>query len=195
LKKRPTASVFEKQMVKLSKVTTDLVSKGLPLTNKNLMRGLAKQGLKDVDRNKLNYLKEAMNKNDNFVVAISESQYQAMVRDIYEKINVIEDECFDLAKKDWEQHETETSTGEGDHMTYEKTKTIDNQHKPKADFYRLALDCQIAKTRILSGDVINASVALIESNFNRLRDEAKDYKMENERLREKLKALEPPVQE
>ncbi len=176
-------------MNKLGKVTTELVSQGLPLTNKNLMSGLEAKGLK-VDRFKLNYLKEAMNKNDNFVIAISESQYQSMIRDIYDKINIIEDECFDLAKKDWTQHETESSTGDGDHSTYERTKTVDNQHKPKHDFYKLALDCQIAKTKILSGDVINASVALIESNFNRLRDEAKEYQMDNERLREKLKQFE-----
>jgi hypothetical protein len=181
-------------MDKLGKVTTDLVKEGLPLTNKNLMSGLEAKGLK-VDRDKLDYLKQAMNKNDNFVVAISESQYSAMVRDIYDKINVIEDECFDLAKKDWTQHETETSTGEGDHSTYERIRTTDNEHKPKHDFYKLALDCQVAKTKILSGDVINASVALIESNFNRLRDETKEYKMENERLREKLKSLSPPVEE
>jgi len=194
LKKRPTVAVFERQQKVLSKVVTQLIKEGLPLTNKNLVSGLEAKGLK-VDRDKLYYLKEAMNRNDNFVVAISESQYQAMIRDIYDKIEIIEDECFDLAKKDWTQTETETSTGEGDHSNYEKTKTVDNEHKPKHDFYKLALDCQIAKTKILSGDVINASVALIESNFNRLRDELKEYKLDNERLREKLKAVESTPEE
>ncbi len=191
MKQRPTQKTFDKQLTKFKNVTTDLIKEGLPLTNKNLMSGLEKKGLK-VDKNKLDHMKRAVNKNNQFVVAISESQYSAMVQDIYDKINVIEDECFELAKQDWTQHEVQTSEDD-DGTNY--TRTTDNEHKPKHDFYKLALDCQVAKTKILSGDVINASVALIEPNFNRLRDEMKEYKMENERLREKLKALEPPVQE
>lgn len=191
MKQRPTQKTFDKHMKKFDKVITELIEKGLPHTNMNLMRGLAKKGLK-VDKNKLDHMKRAMNKNNQFVVAISQSQYSAMVQSIWDNIEIIEDECFDLAKKDWTQHEVQTSDDE-DGTSYERT--TDNEHKPKHDFYKLALDCQVAKTKILSGDVINASVALIEPNFNRLRDEMKEYKMEAERLREKLKALEPPVPE
>jgi hypothetical protein len=191
MKQRPTQKTFDKQLKKFEKVTAELIKEGLPLTNKNLMNGLETQGLK-VDADKLYYLKQAVNKNNNFVLAISQSQYSAMIQDIYDKIMIIEGECFELAKEDWTIHEVQTSD-DADGHSYEKT--IDNQHKPQSDFYRLALDCQTAKTKILSGDVINASVALIESNFNNLRNERDDYKKEAERLREKLEKQNATVHE
>jgi len=176
--------VFENQVQKLREVEISLMREGKPLTYKNLIMGLEQKGLK-VDRNKLYTLKQSLNKKNNFVISITESQYSAMIQDIYDKILLIEDECFKLAKQDWTVNTI--STGDGNRNNFQKHET--NHHKPKFDFYRLALDCQIAKIKILSGDVINASVALIEPNFNRLRDERDDYIKENQRLREKLESM------
>jgi len=181
---------MQKQLTVLRKVETELVKEGKPLTNQNLLRGLEAKGLKNIDRNKLYYLKKALGENNGFVLSIAESQYSPMVQDIYDKILLIEDKCFELAGKDWTQHETETSVGDGDRDSYTRDKTVDNEHKPQHDFYKLALDCQTAKTKILSGDVINVSVAMIERNFNRLRDEKEEIKQENLRLQAKVAKLE-----
>jgi hypothetical protein len=197
LKKTPTKKVFASQLTKLREVESDLSKEGLPLTNKNLLLGLEKKGMKNVDRNKLYHLKKTLGENNQFVLSIAQGQYSSMVQDIYEKIMIIEDECYALAKQDWTQHETETSIGDGtenDRQTYTKNKTVDNEHKPKHDFYKLALDCQTAKTKILSGDVINVSVAMIEGNFARIRDENAEYVKEIQRLREKNEKLEKQIE-
>lgn len=188
--KRPTQKVFQKQLTVLRTVETDLVKAGKPLTNQNLLTGLETKGLKNINRNQLYYLKKALGENNGFVLSIAESQYSPMVEDIYNKILLIEDKCFELAGNDWTQHETETSVGDGDRDSYTRTKTTDNEYKPQHDFYKLALDCQTAKTKILSGDVINVSVAMIERNFNRLRDEKEEYLRENLRLKDRIEKLE-----
>jgi len=191
--KRPTAKTFDKQLASLRTVETALVKEGKPLTNQNLLRGMEAKGFKNLNRNQLYHLKKKLGENNNFVLSIAESQYSPMVEDIYNKILLIEDKCFELAEAEWTLHETETSVGDGtenDRQTYTKTKNVDNQHKPQSDFYRLVLDCQTAKTKILSGDVINVSVAMIERNFNRLRDEKEEMTRENLRLQEKIAKLE-----
>jgi len=50
------------------------------------------------------------------------------------------------------------------------------------------LDCQNAKAKLLQGDVINVSVAMIERNFNKLRDEKQEYLREIEYLKGKLES-------
>ena len=180
--KKPSTKVFLKQVGKLRSVETELMEQGKPLTNRNLITGLEAKGLK-VDRFKLYRLKQTLGENNNFVLKIAESQYSVMVQDIYDKITFVEDACFDLAGKDWTQHEVQTSEDEDGH-NYEKT--TDNEHKPQSDFYRLVLDCQMAKMKIMSGDVINVSVAMIERNFDRIRDENQEYIHEIARLKEKL---------
>jgi len=166
----------------LREVENNLVKKNLMVTNANLVSGLAKKGLKDVDRSKLYRLKLAMNYENNFVLNIAESQYSAMIQDIYDKLLFVEDKVAPLCEQDWT---VETiSTGDGDRNNFVKSES--NQHKPKVDFYRLIVDIQTAKMKLLTGDIMNVSVAMIEKNFSKIRDERDDYKKEIKRLREKL---------
>ena len=181
MRKNPTKKVFESEVQKLREVEISLMREGKALTNKNLIVGLELKGLK-VDRNKLYTLKQSLNKKNNFIVSISESQYSAMVQDVYDKIMYIEDKCTALAEEDWTTHTI--STGNGDRNNFQKHER--NQHKAKLDFCRIVLDCQNAKAKLLQGDVINVSVALIERNFDRLRDENAEYVREIQRLRKKL---------
>ena len=180
--KKPSNKTIKQQVVMLEAVEAELIKDGKMITNANLVTGLEAKGLKVLTRGKLYRLKQTASEKNNFVLNIARSQYSAMVQDIYDKILFIEDKIAGLAEDDLTMHETETSTGDGEHANYEKTKTIDNQHKPRHDFYRLLLDCQTAKTKILSGDIMNVSIAMIEQNFNKLRDERNEYFRENKRL-------------
>jgi cell division protein FtsB len=187
IKPKPNNKTIKQQVKMYCDVEAELIKEGKMITNQNIATGLEAKGLKSLTRGKLYRLKQTASEKNNFVLNIARSQYSAMVQDIYDKILFIEDKISGLAEDDWTMHETETSSGDGDHANFEKTKTIDNQHKPRHDFYRLLLDCQTAKTKILSGDVMNVSIAMIEQNFNKLRDERDEYLKEIKRLREIIK--------
>jgi hypothetical protein len=180
--------VSQKKMQEFShlyaEVEIDLVKKGKPLTNQNLMTGLAKKGFKG-DRFLFYRIQKKWQENSNFVISIAETQYSAMIEDIWNKLKHIEDQSLDLAGRDW----TEIKTREGDGTEGSSyTETTPNQYKPKHDFLKLAKEVQKEKRELLKGDVINVSVAMLEKKFQMLRDESEAKSQEISHLKKKLKA-------
>lgn len=177
----------QSKMMKYAKlygqVEVQLVKEGKPLTNKNVMLGMEKAGWKG-DRWQFYYIQKKWQENSNFVVSIAETQYSAMIEDIYRKLMNIEDQCFELAEENWTVRKTRTGDG-SEGSSYVETE--DNQYKPKHDFLKLAKEVQKEKRELLKGDVINVSVAMLEKKFQKLRDESEAKTAEIQHLKKQLK--------
>jgi hypothetical protein len=173
----------------MNDVQMELAKQGKPISPKALMLGMETKGYK-INYQQYLTVKKKINEQCTFVTDIAESDYSSMIRDIYEKIVFIETECLDLAKEDWRirKQRTGDATDEGSRNTWVETE--DNQHKPKHDFYDLALKCQKEKRELLKGDVINVSGALLSQKFQQVRDESEEKSNEIKRLKSKLKALQ-----
>ena len=172
---------------KLQTVQQDLIKAGKPLTPKNLITGLEKKGFKG-NRKNFYTIQNRLNEQSSFVTDIAETQYSAMVEDIYRQIQFIEGKCLELADDNWQISKRRTGDGteEGSRNTWQEFE--DNQHKPKHDFLDLALKCQKEKRELLKGDVINVSTAMLSQKFQQLRDESVAKSEEIERLKKQLKA-------
>ena len=144
---KPTQAQITERRTKLKNIMLELWDNNNNPTDKALLENMIKI-YPSYDRNNLYVDKLSVKADDNFVTELSVFTYSSMMRDIFNKIEYIENE----SKKSFE----------------------DPSGFARVNSMKIYLDCQKLKADILEGKVLDVSVELLGKKLRKLIEEKRD---------------------
>jgi len=171
-----TAKEIENRRNALRKIILEVDKKGRKSTRKELLAELAKKGFK-IDISTLYRDRTVLNTGNSFVLDISKTNYSAYMEEIWNNLETITEEAIENYHKNYSV--IKTTERERNGVTERVTERVQNRLETRHKFLKLLLDGTMAKLSVMSGESLNASVAMIDIAFRELKDKVHNYEIES----------------
>lgn len=177
MRRHTTVEDIEVRRQALLDVILETRKKRKLLTRKAMIDGMKKKGF-DVDVATLYRDRTALNRTNNFVRDLAESNYSAIQEDIQEVLDWVEQEAERQYRKTWTNSKTvkkEIPTNEG-LVEIEEVTTTGEVAAAKAAFLKIIKEVQELKNKLIHGENIQLSVALLKDKIRKLESENEELK-------------------
>jgi len=145
------------------------------ITTGAILDRLSKRGIK-IDRSTCNRDQLKINETNQFLLELAGQNFSSYVENMWNNLNYIEEQSYELAAKDWVVKRNVTKKSKNGISVESSTES--NQYAPKVAFLNLAVRVIAAKDNMLKGEHIDLAHGLIKEKFNQLREENQAYHSE-----------------
>ena len=171
--KKDTATIIERAAA-LKDVLATIASKGEKCTIPQICKKMKDKGWKPYSIPTYYSDKQIVNKSSTFVRDLVETQFSALVEDVYVKAAWVEAEAIQMYMQKWNQNKTIVTTSKNDEgmpITTEQNHETAEIAGPKIQALNLVLAVQKLKHEIISGSNLNLSAALVGEKFQTMEAE------------------------
>lgn len=167
--------------LKLQDILAEYELKGKDYTQAQLLSALKKTGF-EIDIRTLQRDLDAIASSNQFVTKLATVNYSNFVDTCFKKLDKAETACMKIYNKKWTQSKkVHKETPNGD---FEETVITSELAGPKLAAQKLYADIQKIKLEMVSGNLLDDSVAAMTKRFQELQKELETLQEENASLKE-----------
>lgn len=151
---------------------------GISPTQQTLMDCIKKSGWTAYNRTTLWHDRRRLAKGSNFVRDLAASNYSTYIEQCYETLDDLEDKAYDLFNDKWKVRTVKTRTWEedGEIKSSEESTVQDVPYQVKLESLKLIQKSVDLKTRIVGGENLQLSAAMLADKFRKLDEENKNLR-------------------
>ena len=191
--KTRNSNIVVSRQLTLQEIQNKDYEKGTRLKKTQIIEKMKEKGYKDYNRMTLYRDNNAFNKHSTFIKDLITTNYSAYVEQVFNYLSLIEEDAEDILKKQWTQNKTVITreNAEKGESTYTVTKhTTEEIASPKLEALKILLKSQEIKHKIITGDNLQLSAAMLAQKFQEMDAEIKRLRNLVPKKKGTLKKLE-----